>query len=671
MGLYRPRKRARVEEVHCVASFGKPGCPADYEGPFRSNIRSFLHDFARGPVSNAPALSLPGVRAWTLPLQYENGAPLLLYIIDEKPAVSPALHCWAHHPVCQNRYHFIIPSINLEESSGVGKGRKLCLGCFRVIPASTKMCPGCGSDATKNKFLEARTHLLHGLVHSNGYGHLLRVNGREGGSQTLSGRELMDLWDRLCKMLRARKVSVMDVSRKYNLEFRLVHAIAYGHCWYGRWGYSFGRGSFNISSVQYANTLLTISQTSLKRFTSSKDKTFSQIVSLYRTLSKPSPVNTVGQLMRMILDLLKKIGKETSTSNTNSGNGPCSEDRDTASNHVLLRGAAACRWPPKRVEQAQKALLDILRSADKATWLSRQSLRERARSHIGDTGLLDFVLKGFVDKTVDCEVVRRRVNQTTRMLEYRLEDIDWMTEGCGLSDNRRCQQKSDYCLAAMVEHPEYDDVVQQIAYVYHAVLESMPNDAQILLDVKQLIKDYMGDIIFDVGADDPFRVLCYLVSESGYVKDSPPPELVVLPGNATVGDLKRSVEKAFRDVYMSFGKFQVVSISKLEGAKDSQRVSTFLKSTGSLYQLDVLGTGIEETSSSRHEAGLEDWIVDCPCGTRDDDGERMGECVLCQIWLHTRCAGISDCEPVPQSFVCDVCSWSTSHSDVTTDSGSS
>lgn len=52
--------------------------------------------------------------------------------------------------------------------------------------------------------LEATTHLLHGVVHANGYGHLLRVNGREGGSRVLPGCHIMDFWDRLCKVLAVR-----------------------------------------------------------------------------------------------------------------------------------------------------------------------------------------------------------------------------------------------------------------------------------------------------------------------------------------------------------------------------------------------------------------------------------------------------------------------------------
>jgi hypothetical protein len=48
------------------------------------------------------------------------------------------------------------------------------------------------------------SHLLHAVVHSNGYGHLLRVNGRQGGSKHLTGREIMSFWDRLCKFLHVR-----------------------------------------------------------------------------------------------------------------------------------------------------------------------------------------------------------------------------------------------------------------------------------------------------------------------------------------------------------------------------------------------------------------------------------------------------------------------------------
>ena len=60
--------------------------------------------------------------------------------------------------------------------------------------------------------LEDTTHLLHGVIHSNGYGHLLRVNGRERGSRVLSGCHIMDFWDRLCKTLAVRSEILVLVS---------------------------------------------------------------------------------------------------------------------------------------------------------------------------------------------------------------------------------------------------------------------------------------------------------------------------------------------------------------------------------------------------------------------------------------------------------------------------
>jgi hypothetical protein len=40
---------------------------------------------------------------------------------------------------------------------------------------------------------ESKLHRLHGTVHSNGFGHLMRLNGREGGSRGATGRQLMQV----------------------------------------------------------------------------------------------------------------------------------------------------------------------------------------------------------------------------------------------------------------------------------------------------------------------------------------------------------------------------------------------------------------------------------------------------------------------------------------------
>jgi hypothetical protein len=72
-------------------------------------------------------------------------------------------------------------------------------------------CPVCKHEISYDDLedwdhmqLDNPRHLLHGIVHENGFGHLVRINGREGGSSHLTGYEIMDFWDRLCKYLRVR-----------------------------------------------------------------------------------------------------------------------------------------------------------------------------------------------------------------------------------------------------------------------------------------------------------------------------------------------------------------------------------------------------------------------------------------------------------------------------------
>ena len=39
------------------------------------------------------------------------------------------------------------------------------------------------------------------------------------------------------------------------MELRVLHAVAYQQTWYGKWGYKFGRGPFNISKKTWVSTL--------------------------------------------------------------------------------------------------------------------------------------------------------------------------------------------------------------------------------------------------------------------------------------------------------------------------------------------------------------------------------------------------------------------------------
>ena len=152
---------------------------------------------------------------------------------------------WSGHPVCRKRYHLIIRAASGSGSldDGYQDHNKSCSSCgaqlhlseSRYLPVLLSLsqsqysnsaltlpyclsiylviyrCRSCNcvitaddlEDWAYNQF-EDHTHLLHAVVHSNGYAHLLTVNGREGGSLFLSGRHIMDFWDRLSTSLAVR-----------------------------------------------------------------------------------------------------------------------------------------------------------------------------------------------------------------------------------------------------------------------------------------------------------------------------------------------------------------------------------------------------------------------------------------------------------------------------------
>ena len=55
-----------------------------------------------------------------------------------------------------------------------------------------------------SRLMNVKGELLHSVVHSNGFGHLLSVNGFESGSEILSGHQIMELWHRICTGLGVR-----------------------------------------------------------------------------------------------------------------------------------------------------------------------------------------------------------------------------------------------------------------------------------------------------------------------------------------------------------------------------------------------------------------------------------------------------------------------------------
>ncbi|GBG64959.1 hypothetical protein CBR_g48708 [Chara braunii] len=854
------RRKHRVAPSFPVGRFGEEGYPAEFSGPFRTNIRSLLYEFAVN-VTSDPSLFLPeGVSAWTISLEGDQDNNFKLYIFEERIEETKRLYCdhcriigWGGHPVTTKRYHFIIPVDQTSESTGgigIGRGRKRCRHGWNFAGVPTSKCEKCkeeelGRSGNDYVTLDSQCHLLHGLLHANGYGHLLRVNGREGGSKYLCGTQLMDLFDRICSMLCVRRVSVQDVSKKAGLDFCLLHAVAYGQPWYGKWGYKFGRGSFNTTEGEYLDATRRVWSLPLDvviKELNGADEDLNSIINAYSCLSSER-LCTLGDLMRCLLIELRRAKKgqrntgdecpialasesptalASTTKEKDEGKGgwesldcikrkmevdrnapvdgvvkspkvtvaaagPCDwkqsrleqdckqrkmegalerqdckkrkteEGRKAPVNGVVkspkVAAAGPCRWTQSRLEQASQVLVAVLRRRDGQSWISRPALREFARSHVGDTGLLDFVLKGMADLFVGDKVVKRRFNSRTRMYEYLLEDVEeqsglevdtvaeesdvlspsdgsGMGEGGTFSTAPGCMARDPpnlhknpaaetRCSAGPFPYPaarrrviSYKDVARDLSIVYRKVLGRGKESGMLgvfckdgrlfesllwkdirkavvtILDTKLFVKDFceiegidtVGDAKVEVEPElDVIRVMCsvsfddeplrhqerrevYLRRhmEEGMGRDFPPPELVVLPVDATIADLKRKAGKAFSEVYMMMKGFEVTDIPALATWSDD----TLLTATGVIGSEEegevlILGYGIDYYSLGRYEGGIDEWVVDCKCGTVDDDGERMVACDSCEVWQHTRCVGISDASPPPDCFVCRACQGQT------------
>ncbi|KAE9619117.1 putative chromatin regulator PHD family [Lupinus albus] len=124
--------------------------------------------------------------------------------------------------------------------------------------------------------------------------------------------------------------------------------------------------------------------------------------------------------------------------------------------------------------------------------------------------------------------------------------------------------------------------------------------------------------------------------------------------NATVYDLKVEATNAFQDIYLMFRRFQVDELLGYRGVDDSTQVNLLLGSNETVCMRGRF-IGKNGLSKFRMERGLERWTVDCSCGAKDDDGERMLACDICEVWRHTRCSDIHDTDPVPACFVCPKC----------------
>lgn len=459
-------------------------------------------------------------------------------------------------------------------------------------------------------------------------------------------------------------MSLNDTSQKRGMELRLVNGIAYCEPWFGRWGYKFGRGSFGVTQSMYQKAIEAIRSMPLylliHHINNNSNHEIPLIFSRYQTLSDHSLV-TLGDLFHYMLELKSRLPRETCVANG-------SYNISTA----LVE--TNCRWSPKRIEMATRVIVEALKRTE-FRWISRQQVRDAARAYIGDTGLLDFVLKSLGNHIVGNYLVRRSLNPVTKVLEYCLEDISISNVyPCheGLVNNNKVKDKYKVTRTQLMK-----DMIYLYKYILiepkpimgSEFLSAIPLAARIILDTKYLIKDYYPNEVVNplqVELEGKLNLYCTILlrninnvnnaSHDEYYLNKempmPPYECITLKSNATINDLKLEVERNFKEIYWGLKNF-VVESTNLNAIVGNEMVFGLIEVGGKLVLEGFLGDimGIEQICERDPNKG----IVECNCGTKEDDGERMVSCDICETWQHTRCVRIPNDEEVPHIFLCKRC----------------
>lgn len=438
-----------------------------------------------------------------------------------------------------------------------------------------------------------------------------------------------------------------DVSQKKGMELRLLHAMAYGKPWFGQWGYKFGRGSFGVSESMYQSAIEALQNIPLGIFAhhvGNETNEILTILSRYQMLSGHFLV-TLGEMFHFMLELKSKLPKESNTESSQPG--------------MLVD--TSCRWSPKRVEMAVRVIIEALKRAE-FRWISRQEVRDAARVYIGDTGLLDFVLKSLGNHIVGKYLVRRCLNPVTKVLEYCLEDISHAfpkQDGYSRVQNHDSKLKPQYRIT-------WTQLIKDLFRLYKlmipkenkatsstGIIASIPIASRIILDTKFFLKDYSEN-----SAVIPDKSLLYcsvVLTSNNDIKEVmiTPFEFFILRNNATFDELKLEVERKFKYLYWGLRSFVVESVANLN-AKGSDKVFKVIKA-GTKIVFVGKNRGHTSDLSGIFESFESNAVVDCSCGSKSDDGERMVSCDICEVWQHTRCVHIPNTEEIPSIFLCNSC----------------
>jgi len=346
------------------------------------------------------------------------------------------------------------------------------------------------------------------------------------------------------------------------MDLRLLYGVGYGHSWYGKWGYQFCRGSFGVAELDYYRAMKDLCSLDLDQIVkdfsdADKCREINQLIHHYRDMSE-TQLMTLNDLLGFMLTIrshahvhINKATAALSSSTSKPSTGIILQKKPLVKGismeHRSLKSVIADmedgNRPAKRLEYAAEVIVNALKENDAGKFchgkMTRRDLRDAARVKIGDTGLLDYVLKSLDNVIVGTHVVCRTKNPATRTFEYSLHEL-----GNGIKSSEPDTEVLPKPFSAPALLPGVD-VYCDLVYLYRNILVDYSGSdwvnkaTRALLNSKYFVKEWPL-----IDQKDQFLTFtCRLMPNLGDIetelrKGFPPGEVVVVPMHATVGELK-------------------------------------------------------------------------------------------------------------------------------------
>lgn len=351
----------------------------------------------------------------------------------------------------------------------------------------------------------------------------------------------------------------------------MIHGIAYGKTWLSQWGYRFNG---EITEERYNAAIRSLSRLRLDviiRDSKSKrnSKKIKSVIDMY-TKCSANPLTTVGDLLKFMLVLESRISKSDSRT----------EESPMGLEKLVDSMRKNCRWPARRLQHVLLVIIELLKdhkdeNLGSECGMSRQELRDGARGTIGDTGLIDFVLKSIKCFTVDNHIIRRATNPLSRLVEFSIQEWSPGVLSYNLS--------------------------QDVWILYDNVLAMCP-ETKLILDCDHFVKDWP---IGGKTSNHSMALMCKVLPsfdelEGQLARRLSPGEVVMVEPWTSVAELKTAAQCALRDTYCVMDGFEVSQVGGLRKVEEEKVVSRVFEGGAQVW---VRGGGLDLSTRLRYEDG--------------------------------------------------------------------